>query len=221
MTSSGKLSRAAPRPIISTAATRPSLPRPDLPRARAAPSPGATGFVGPHLVAALARQGWKTPPAGPPLVAPAVACRRRRGDRLGRLPDEASLKALVGGADAVLDAAGLIKARGRSNSTGSNATAPLACSGLAPDLRLLPLPHGGVGAAAPPYAGQAGGRGGRGRRPALGPVVRAPAVYGPWRSETLAYFKMVKSGLALEPDSPDVCLSLIHVEDLAEAGPEP
>jgi 2-alkyl-3-oxoalkanoate reductase len=48
-------------------------------------------------------------------------------------------------------------------------------------------------------------------------TVRAPAVYGPGDRETLAYFKMAKRGLALQPDRPEARLSLIHVEDLAEA----
>jgi len=48
-------------------------------------------------------------------------------------------------------------------------------------------------------------------------AVRAPAVYGPGDRETLAYFKMAKRGFALQPDQPQARLSLIHVEDLAEA----
>ena len=36
-------------------------------------------------------------------------------------------------------------------------------------------------------------------------------------SETLAYFKMAARGFALQPAQPDARLSLIHVEDLAEA----
>jgi nucleoside-diphosphate-sugar epimerase len=48
-------------------------------------------------------------------------------------------------------------------------------------------------------------------------AVRAPAVYGPGDRETLAYFKMAARGFALQPNRPDARLSLIHVEDLAEA----
>ena len=64
---------------------------------------------------------------------------------------------------------------------------------------------------------QAGGRGGR--RPVAPDLaaVRAPAVYGPGDRETLAYFKMAARGFALQPNRPDARLSLIHVEDLAEA----
>ena len=35
--------------------------------------------------------------------------------------------------------------------------------------------------------------------------------------ETLAYFRASPEGLALQPNRPDARLSLIHVEDLAEA----
>ena len=72
---------------------------------------GATGFVGPHLIAALARHGWKlrllirrwTPlPSLPGVDAEIV---------WGDLSDEASLRRLVEGADAVVHAAGAIKAR--------------------------------------------------------------------------------------------------------------
>src|SRR6185436_19609380 len=48
-------------------------------------------------------------------------------------------------------------------------------------------------------------------------VVRAPAVYGPGDRETLAYFRMAAHGFAARPNRADARLSLIHVEDLAEA----
>ena len=72
---------------------------------------GATGFVGPPLIAALARRGWKlrllvrrwSPlPSLDGIEAELV---------LGDLLDEAALRRLVDGADTVIHAAGLIKAR--------------------------------------------------------------------------------------------------------------
>ena len=72
---------------------------------------GATGFVGPHLVAALARRGWKIRL----LVrrwSPLPSLAGVEADLvLGDLSDEAALKRLVAGADTVIHAAGLIKAR--------------------------------------------------------------------------------------------------------------
>jgi 2-alkyl-3-oxoalkanoate reductase len=180
---------------------------------------GATGFVGPHLATALARHGWKlrllirrwTPlPSLPGVEAEIV---------WGDLSDEASLTALVAGADAVVHAAGLIKARrpAEFDTVNRNGTARL--SALAPNMPFLLLSS--LAAREPqlsPYAAS--------KRAAeavvaerAGPwfTVRAPAVYGPGDRETLAYFKMAKRGLALQPDRPEARLSLIHVEDLAEA----
>jgi nucleoside-diphosphate-sugar epimerase len=180
---------------------------------------GATGFVGPHLVAALARHGWTfrllmrrwTPlPSLPGAEAEIV---------WGDLADEASLKRLVAGADAVVHAAGLIKARRPIDFDRVNRDGTARLSALAPDIPLLLLSS--LAAREPqlsPYAAS--------KRAAeevvtrrSGPwlAIRAPAVYGPGDRETLAYFKMAARGVALQPDQPDARLSLIHVEDLAEA----
>jgi nucleoside-diphosphate-sugar epimerase len=180
---------------------------------------GATGFVGPHLVAALARHGWKfrllmrrwTPlPSLPGVKAEIV---------WGDLSDEASLKRLVAGADAVVHAAGLIKARRPIEFDRVNRDGTARLSALSPDVPFLLLSS--LAAREPqlsPYAAS--------KRAAeevvtrrSGPwlAVRAPAVYGPGDRETLAYFKMAARGFALQPDQPDARLSLIHVEDLAEA----
>jgi 2-alkyl-3-oxoalkanoate reductase len=180
---------------------------------------GATGFVGPHLATALARHGWKlrllirrwTPlPSLPGVEAEIV---------WGDLSDEASLTALVAGADAVVHAAGLIKARrpAEFDTVNRNGTARL--SALAPNMPFLLLSS--LAAREPqlsPYAASkraaeevVAGRSG----PWL--TVRAPAVYGPGDRETLAYFKAVARGLAPRPKVADARLSLIHVADLAEA----
>jgi len=180
---------------------------------------GATGFVGPHLVAALARHGWTfrllmrrwTPLPSLPGVAAEIVW--------GDLSDEASLKRLVAGADAVVHAAGLIKARRLIEFDQVNRDGTARLSALAPDVPFLLLSS--LAAREPqlsPYAAS--------KRAAeevvtrrSGPwlAVRAPAVYGPGDRETLAYFKMAARGFALQPNQPDARLSLIHVEDLAEA----
>jgi nucleoside-diphosphate-sugar epimerase len=180
---------------------------------------GATGFVGPHLVAALARHGWTfrlllrrwTPlPSLPGVEAEVV---------WGDLADEASLKRLVAGADAVVHAAGLIKARQAIDFDRVNRDGTARLSALAPDIPFLLLSS--LAAREPqlsPYAAS--------KRAAeevvvrrSGPwlAIRAPAVYGPGDRETLPYFKMAARGFALQPDQPNARLSLIHVEDLAEA----
>ena len=180
---------------------------------------GATGFVGPHLVAALARHGWKfrllmrrwTPlPSLPGVEAEIV---------WGDLSDETSLKRLVAGAEAVVHCAGLIKARRPIDFDRVNRDGTARLSALAPDVPFLMLsslaarepqlsPYAASKRAAEEVVAQRSGH---------WLAVRAPAVYGPGDRETLAYFKMAARGFALQPNQPDARLSLIHVEDLAEA----
>ena len=180
---------------------------------------GATGFVGPHLVAALARHGWKirvlvrrwSPlPSLAGVEAELV---------LGDVSDEAALRLLVDGADTVIHAAGLIKARRPADFMAVNRDGTALASALAADARFVLLSS--LAAGEPllsPY--------GASKRAAeevivrrAGPwlAVRAPAVYGPGDRETLAYFRAVARGFAPRPSLPDARLSLIHVADLAEA----
>jgi nucleoside-diphosphate-sugar epimerase len=180
---------------------------------------GASGFVGPHLIAALARHGWNarllirrwTPlPSLPGVDAEIV---------WGDLSDRASLARLVGGADAVVHAAGLIKARRAEDFQAINRDGTARLSSLAPDVPFLLLSS--LAAREPglsPYA--ASKRAAEevvARRSGPWLIVRAPAVYGPGDRETLAYFRIAARGFALQPNRPDARLSLIHVEDLAEA----
>ena len=180
---------------------------------------GATGFVGPHLVAALARRGWKirllvrrwSPlPSLAGVAADMV---------LGDVSDEAALRRLVDGADAVVHAAGLIKARRPSDFMAVNRDGTALASALAPDARFVLLSS--LAAREPTLSFY-----GASKRAAeevvasrSGPwlTVRAPAVYGPGDRETLAYFRAVARGFAPRPNLPDARLSLIHVADLAEA----
>jgi nucleoside-diphosphate-sugar epimerase len=180
---------------------------------------GATGFVGSHLVAALARHGWKirllvrrwSPlPSLAGVEAELV---------LGDVSDEAALRQLVDGADTVIHAAGLIKARRPADFMAVNRDGTALVSALAPSARFVLLsslaarepllsPYGASKRAAEEaVAGRSG--------PWL--VVRAPAVYGPSDRETLAYFRAVARGFAPRPNLPDARLSLIHVADLADA----
>jgi nucleoside-diphosphate-sugar epimerase len=180
---------------------------------------GATGFVGPHLIAALARHGWRlrllvrrwTPlPSLAGVDAEIV---------WGDLADETALARLTDGVDAVVHAAGVIKARRPGEFLAVNRDGTARLSAAAP--RALFLLLSSLAAREPrlsPYANSK-----RAAEDVLagrsGPwcTVRAPAVYGPGDRETLAYFKMAKHGFALQPNRPDARLSLIHVEDLAEA----
>jgi len=180
---------------------------------------GATGFVGPHLVAALARRGWRIRL----LVrrwSPLPSLDGVEADMvLGDLDDSAALERLVDGADTVIHAAGLIKARRPADFMAVNRDGTARLSALAPAARFVLLsslaarePHLSPYAASKRAAEEAvAGRSG----PWL--AVRAPAVYGPGDRETLAYFRAVARGLAPRPRLATARLSLIHVADLAEA----
>ena len=179
---------------------------------------GATGFVGPHLVAALARHGWKIRL----LVrrwSPLPSLAGVEADLvLGDLSDEAALRRLVDGADTVIHAAGLIKARRPSDSWRSIATARRCCRarprGVVVLLSSLAArePHLSPYAASKRAAEEVvASRSGPwltvARRPSM---ARAIARRLPTSAPSLAVF-------ALRPKLPDARLSLIHVADLAEA----
>jgi nucleoside-diphosphate-sugar epimerase len=180
---------------------------------------GASGFVGPHLVAALNRHGWTVRlllRRWSPLPSLAgVAAEIVWGD----LSDQGALARLVEGVDAVVHAAGLIKARDPADFFAVNRGGTARLAALAPEARFLLLsslaarepglsPYGASKRAAEEaLAGRAG--------PWL--AVRAPAVYGPGDRETLAYFRAAERGIGPSPMGTAARLSLIHVEDLAEA----
>lgn len=180
---------------------------------------GATGFVGPHLVAALARHGhrvrllirrWSPVPSLAGVEAEIV---------LGDLADEAALRRLVEGADTVIHAAGLIKARVPADFMTVNRDGTARLSRLAPEARFILLSS--LAAREPQLSAYAESKQAAEQVVAerTGPwvAVRAPAVYGPGDRETLAYFKTAARGLAPRPRGEGARLSLIHVEDLAEA----
>lgn len=180
---------------------------------------GATGFVGPHLVSALARRHfrirllvrrWSPMPSLPNVEAEIV---------LGDLADEAALRRLVDGADVVIHAAGLIKARAPADFMAVNRDGTARLSALAAKARFILLSS--LAAREPQLSAYADSK--RAAEQVMaeraGPwlAVRAPAVYGPGDRETLTYFKAAARGLAPQPRGEGVRLSLIHVEDLAEA----
>ncbi len=180
---------------------------------------GASGFVGPHLVSALARHGWK------------VRLLLRRWSPLpslagvdaeivwGDLGNEAALRKLVDGVDAVIHAAGLIKARDPADFATVNLGGTALLSALADPAPFLLLSS--LAAREPTLSPYAASK--RAAEEALigrtGPwlAVRAPAVYGPGDRETLAYFRAAARGIAPQPMGTARRLSLIHVEDLVEA----
>jgi 2-alkyl-3-oxoalkanoate reductase len=180
---------------------------------------GATGFVGLHLIAALARHGWHMRllvRRWSPLPSLAgVAAEIVWGD----LGDTAALGALVDGADAIIHAAGLIKAVDPTDFLTVNRDGTVRLSALAPKARFLLLSS--LAAREPqlsPYAASKhAAEVALANRSGSWLAVRAPAVYGPGDRETLAYFRAANRGFAPRPSPANARLSLIHAADLAEA----
>ena len=180
---------------------------------------GATGFVGSHLVSALGRRGWKirllarrwSPVPSLPGVAAEVV--------LGDLGDETALRRLVDGADMVIHAAGLIKARTSNEFLAVNLDGTARLSELAPGAHFILLSS--LAAREPQLSAYAASKQAAESVVAArsGPwmAVRAPAVYGPGDRETLAYFRAVAQGVAPQPRVEGARLALIHVGDLVEA----
>ncbi|HZP98925.1 MAG TPA: NAD-dependent epimerase/dehydratase family protein [Reyranella sp.] len=180
---------------------------------------GASGFVGPHLITALARHGWKLRVlvrrwAPLPSLA-GVEAELTFGD----LGDEAALRRLVDGVDAVVHAAGLIKARRPADFFTVNRDGTRRLSALAADKLFVLLSS--LAAREPQLSSYAASK--RAAEEVVAAhsspwlAIRAPAVYGPGDRETLTYFRAVDRGWAPEPRVANARLSLIHVADLAEA----
>ncbi len=179
---------------------------------------GATGFVGPHLVAALARRGWRLRllvRRWSPLPSLAgVDADLVLGDRFPSRPAPAGRRGGCGGPCRRAD-----QGEGRP---GLPAGQPGQCGapvGACPDAHMVLLSS--LAAREPQLsaygASKRAGEAVVANRSGPWTIVRAPAVYGPGDRETLAYFRAVKLGIAPQPRLPAARLSLIHVSDLAEA----
>ncbi|OYU00050.1 MAG: epimerase [Burkholderiales bacterium PBB1] len=193
------------------------------PRARLAAVTGATGFIGRHLVVALAAAGWHTrllmrreldEPRWRNLQPQVVA---------GSLGDPAALERLVDGADAVIHVAGLIKATRRSDFFRVNRDA---ATGLAETARrIAPQAHflliSSLAAREPRLSDYAASKraGEDAVRATLGErltVLRPPAVYGPGDRETLVFFQLARQRFVPLLGSASARAAMIHVDDLVQ-----
>jgi 2-alkyl-3-oxoalkanoate reductase len=182
---------------------------------------GASGFIGRHLVAALAQAGWHTrlllrrdldEPQWHALRPQVVS---------GGLDDEAALSRLVEGADVVIHLAGVIKAARRAQFLHVNRDGAAALASTvkrcAPDAHFMLVSSLAAREpslsdyAASKRAGEAAVLG------VLGPrvtVLRPPVVYGPGDRETLLFFQLARGRLVPLLGTRDAVVAMIHVHDL-------
>ena len=180
---------------------------------------GATGFLGRHLVRALAQDGWT----------PRVLVRRDPIHPLwrdleveivvGDLKTPGALDRLCRGAEVVIHVAGLIKAASLDgfnvvNRDGARAAAQAARTAGARFILVSSL------AAREPRLSNYGAskRAGEDAVRETSPsalIVRPPAIYGPGDTETLALFELAAKSPVLPVLSPDSRIAMIHVQDAA------
>ena len=182
---------------------------------------GATGFIGRHLVDALARAGWRVrlllrrEPDG-------SQWRRSRPDVVaGSLSSEAALARLVEGADVVIHLAGLIKAARRDDFFEVNATSAQRLARTV--ARVAPTAHfvqvSSLAAREPALSDYAASKR-AGENAVLdllgarGTVLRPPVVYGPGDQETLRFFQVARWRRVPLLGPANARAALIHVGDL-------
>ncbi len=183
---------------------------------------GGTGFVGGAIARHLGENGYRLRL----LVRPLGAMSGIPVDAVtvpGSLADRDSLARLLEGADAVVHAAGAIKAIDagefvRVNRDGAAAVAEAALRAGVERFVLI----SSIAARSPLVSVYAGSkRAGEAEVLArLGPAVailRPPVVYGPGDRETLPMFRAARIGIFPIPGPPEARLSFIHVADFAGA----
>jgi 2-alkyl-3-oxoalkanoate reductase len=186
---------------------------------------GATGFVGSHIVGRLHRTGWQVRiltrrlPVNPHYDDAAVEA------VIGTLEDRRAVARLVGDVDAVVHAAGKIKARAHAEFFAANATGTrlLVEAAIATGKRPRFVLISSLAARRPQISDYAASKlAGEAELTRLDgelpwSILRPPAVYGPGDRETLAFFRTLRLGLAMLPPARDSRVSLMHVGDLAAA----
>jgi nucleoside-diphosphate-sugar epimerase len=181
---------------------------------------GATGFLGQHLVRALADAGWSVRLLArrAPLstfwsgIEPQIVP--------GGLEDPATLRRLCQGADAIVHNAGLIAGSAAQlhavNVEGVRRLAEAART--APDAPVILVSS--LAARAPELSAYAASKraGEDAARQALGQaltIVRPPAIYGPGDRETLRFFQLAAVSPVLPVLDPKARIALIHAQDAA------
>lgn len=180
---------------------------------------GATGFLGRHLVRALARNGWT----------PRVLVRRDPIHPLwrdieveivaGDLKTPGALDRLCRGADVVIHLAGLIKAATLNDFNAVNRDGARAAALAAKAAGAKFILVSSLAAREPQLSNYAASK--RAGEDAVLDVLpqaliaRPPAIYGPGDTETLALFELAAKSPLLPVLSPDSRIAMIHVHDAA------
>jgi nucleoside-diphosphate-sugar epimerase len=185
---------------------------------------GATGFVGQRLVSTLLQQGHRVRA----MIRPELNTDSRIPQGCEQLPvgltDIKKLTGIVAESSAVIYCAGSVRGRkpadfSTANIKGVNAILEaLEQAADAPPLLLL----SSLAASRPHLSDYARSKH-EGEQLLLGKpllpwtILRPPAVYGPGDREMLPILKMIRRGLVVHAGPRDQRLSLLHVDDLANA----
>lgn len=175
---------------------------------------GGTGFIGGHLIDVALSAGHEV----------AALTRREQPPRErvewipGDLADRSALERLVGDADAIIHAAGVISATNAAAFETGNVAGTLAMLAAATAGGVRRFVHVSSLAAREPKLSLYGRSKAQSEELVYSSgldwaIVRPPAVYGPGDKETLELFRMARLGVMLMP--PKGRVSVIHVDDLA------
>jgi nucleoside-diphosphate-sugar epimerase len=187
---------------------------------------GATGFFGRYIVAAFAARGWRVRIlARQPVDHPQLAG-LQLDVVLGDLSNRQALRTLVDGADVIVHAAGLIKARSAAafETVNIRGTANLARAIEESQVTARVLLVSSMAAREPELSTYARTKRASeqllmavlSRRCNLS-IVRPCAIYGPWDRETLTIFRAVDYHIFLRPRIAHGRVAVIHAEDAAAA----
>jgi len=187
---------------------------------------GATGFLGRYIVRAFAGSGWRVRIlARQPIDHPQLAGLQLEVV-LGDLSNREALRTLVDGADVIVHAAGLIKARTPAAFEAVNVGGTANLAGAIEERGAIArvLLVSSMAAREPELSTYA--RTKRAAEQLLTAVlnrrcqltiVRPCAIYGPWDRETLAIFRAVQYHIFLRPRVAHGRIAVIHATDAAAA----
>lgn len=185
---------------------------------------GATGFLGRYIVRALTLAGWRVRILTRQRIDHPQLCGLKLEAVVGDLSNRRVLRALVDGADAVIHAAGLIKARTATDfwavNVGGTANLAMAITDGKPVSRVLMVSSIAARERHLSTYAQTKRTGEEVltsiiRHRSAWTIVRPSAIYGPWDRETLAIFRAISRRIFLRPHVTHARVALIHAADAA------